>query len=590
MTSEEIRKKFLKFFAERGHEIVPSSSLIPDDPSVLLTTAGMQQFKRYFTGELDAKKDFRLPDGTPARGTVSIQKCFRTSDIDEVGDESHLTFFEMLGHFSFGDYFKKETIKWTYELLTEVFNIGKNRIRATVFGGDASVPFDEESFDAWSEFLPAERISKGSRLDNFWGPVGAEGPCGACNEVYVDDTEVATLVFMEYYCHLDKTLEPLAKKGVDVGWGFERLVRTVQNVPTIFETDLFVPLMKLLPATMAERTKRIIADHSRAAVFLIADGIRPSNKEAGYILRRILRRLIVHEYLMNQESQNTSEKGVDIPWFSFDSLLKNVILSYQKFYQELLWEEVAPVYHDEVRKFLGAVQGGLKELRRLAIIDGKSAFKLYESYGLPYEIIKEFGGERAKNLSRAGFDEEFPSHQEISRAGAGKKFGGHGLVLDTGEIKAGSDEEIKKVTRLHTATHLLNQALHDVLGSEVGQRGSDITPERARFDFSFPRKMTPEEIKKVEDLVNQKIKEDLPVNFVELPKSEAEKTGALYFFKGKYPEKVKVYYVGGDLKSAWSKEFCGGPHVTHTGEIGKFKIIKEESSSSGIRRIRGIVE
>lgn len=577
MNSEDIRRKFLEFFEKRGHKIVPSSSLIPDDPSVLLTTAGMQQFKRYFTGELDAKKDFRLLNGASARGAASIQKCFRTSDIDEVGDERHLTFFEMMGHFSFGEYFKKETIKWTYELLTDVFNIDEGRIRATVFGGDESVPFDEESFNAWSEFLPAERIGKGSRLDNFWGPAGAEGPCGAANEAYVDDIEIATLVFMEYYCAADHALTKLSRKGVDVGWGLERLAMVSQGAPTIFETDLFAPLVNILPENMPERTKRILADHARGIAFLVSDGVRPSNKEAGYVLRRLIRRVIVQEYL-------TTENGL------ITKVLGKIVDLYRKYYPELNKELILSEFGEENAKFRKTLKTGLKELEKINSVDAAVAFKLYESYGLPFEVIKEVAAKKAAMLTREGFDEEFKKHQEISRAGAEKKFGGHGLVLDTGELKAGSEEEIKKVTRLHTATHLLNRALHDVFGDEVMQRGSDITSERARFDFSFSRKMTPEEIKKVEDLVNQKIREDLPVNFVELPKAEAEKTGALHFFKGKYPEKVKVYYIGKDLKSAWSKEFCGGPHVSRTGEIGKFKIAKEESSSSGIRRIRAVVE
>jgi alanyl-tRNA synthetase len=585
MDSKQIRQKFLDFFKERGHVVVPSSSLIPDDPSVLLTTAGMQQFKRYFTGELDAKKDFTLSDDKPARGAVSIQKSFRTSDIDEVGDETHLTFFEMLGHFSFGDYFKKETIGWTYELLTKVFDVPKERISAIVFEGDATVPFDKESFLNWSKLLPQERVRKGPRRDNFWGPVGAEGPCGACNEVYVDDTEVATLVFVEYYCHPDKTLKPLTKKGVDVGWGFERLVRVVQDKPTIFETDLFNPLMELLSRRglekpLDERVQRIIADHIRGVVFLAADGVRPSNKDAGYVLRRLMRRVITHEFLIGGTALDVEE------------LLRTVIANYGEFYPEIKNQEIFRIYKDENLKFSKTLEAGLKELERLTEVDARAAFKLYESYGLPYEVIKEVVAKKATKLTREDFDREFAKHQEISRAGAGKKFGGHGLILDTGELKAGNEEEIKKTTRLHTATHLLNQALHDVLGDEVDQRGSDVTPERTRFDFVFSRKMTPEEIKKVENIVNEKIGEDLPVRVVEMAVGDALALGVRKFYKAKYPDIAKVYYIGKDedVKKAYSKEFCGGPHVRHTGEIGAFKIIKEEAVSAGARRIRGIIE
>src|SRR3990167_2454062 len=287
MTHGEIREKFLKFFEDRGHKIVPSSSLLPTDPSVLFTTAGMQQFKPYFLGDSDPVKDFG------GRRVASIQKAMRTSDIDEVGDESHLTFFEMLGHFSFGDYFKKETIEWTYEFLTDVLKISKDRLSATVFAGDDKIPFDEESYNAWSRFLPADRIRKGPREDNVWGPPGPEGPCGAANEVYVDDMEVATLVFMEYNCDKDQNLTPLPQKGVDVWWGLERIVMITQGKGNIFETDLFEPIMKLLLDSPNKWLGRIIADHARAVVFLIADGVTPSNKEQGYVLRRLLRRMII---------------------------------------------------------------------------------------------------------------------------------------------------------------------------------------------------------------------------------------------------------------------------------------------------------
>lgn len=566
MSSEEIRKRFLDFFKARGHAIVPSSSLIPDDPSVLLTTAGMQQFKRYFTGELDARKDFG------SLNMASVQKCFRTSDIDEVGDKTHLTFFEMLGHFSFGDYFKKETIEWTYQLLTEVFGISPERISAAVFAGNEAVPFDQESFDAWSRLLTKEKIRKGPRQDNFWGPAGSEGPCGACNEVYVDKVEVATLVFMEFYCNSDKTLKPLPKKGVDVGWGLERVVTILQGAPDIFETDVFAPLMSLLPKDMDIRTKRIVADHGRGIAFLISDGVRPSNKEAGYILRRLMRRVIVY----------SSD-------FDFRKLFEIVVHEYSRVYPELKFAIIKSVFDEEKQNFERTLKNGLKELEKIHVIDALSAFKLYESFGLPYEIIKERGGEKAAALTREGFDAEFKKHQEISKRGQEKKFGGHGLILNTGELKAGNEEELKKVLRLHTTTHLLQAALRKVLGDEAQQRGSDITPERTRFDFSFPRKLTPEEIKNVEALVNEKIKEDLPVSFQEMSKAGAEKTGALYFFKEKYPERVKVYYVGRSLEDAWSKEFCGGPHVAHTGEIGTFKIAKEEAVGAGVRRIRATV-
>jgi alanyl-tRNA synthetase len=580
MKSEIIRKKFLEFFKERGHALVPSSSLVPDDPSVLLTTAGMQQFKRYYTGELNAEKDFG------SKNTASIQKCFRTSDIDEVGDESHLTFFEMLGNFSFGGYWKKEAIEYAREFITGKDWMGLGINSVSVFGGDSTVPPDEESEEIWKS-LGIQNIQKCGKEDNFWGPTGSEGPCGPTTEIYVKNSqgqniEIWNIVFNEFYQTADGRLQKLKTPGVDTGMGLERLAMVAQKTPTIFETDLFESFMKLLPEAMNFRAKRLVVDHLRGIAFLIADGVRPSNKEAGYVLRRLVRRVIVHEY--------KGERGFYGKNFCAAELLDKIIELYHNPYPQLEGAPIVPEFNKEKERFIKTLEVGLKELGRLKKIDARSAFKLYESFGLPYEIIKdaEFSGESAKDLTREDFEEEFKKHQEISRLGAEKKFGGHGLVLNTGELKAGNEEEIQKVTRLHTATHLLQQALREVLGAEVRQRGSDITPARARFDFSFSRKMTPEEIKRTEEIVNQKIKENLAVQFVELSKTEAEKTGALYFFKEKYPEKVKVYFVGDSLETAWSKEFCGGPHVNRTGEIGKFKIIKEEAVGAGARRIRAV--
>lgn len=574
----EIRRKFLDFFAKRGHKIVPSSSLVPDDPSVLLTTAGMQQFKPYFTGKADPVKDF----GT--RRTASIQKSFRTSDIEEIGDESHLTFFEMLGHFSFGDYFKKETVEWTYQFLTDILGIAANRISASVFAGDEKIPFDKESFDAWSRFLSAEKIKRGGRDGNVWGPAGSEGPCGAANEVYVDDLEVATLVFMEYFCAKDGGLTALPQKGVDVGWGLERIAKIVQNAPTIFDTDLFRQFFELLPEKMDERRKRIVVDHLRGAVFLLGDGVRPSNKEAGYILRRLIRRALVYEKLSGLASH------------VFDAIVHDIMHEYGEFYPGLMkeGEAIRQEINAERERFGKTLTRGIKELSLSGkSIDAKGAFRLYETFGLPYEIIKELGGARARGLTREVFDEEFRKHQEISRAGLERKFGGHGLLLDTGELKAADERELKIVTRLHTATHLLNAVLHKVLGESIEQAGSDITAERTRFDFTFPRKLTGEELKKIEDLVNYAVSKDFPVAIEEMATDEAKRSGALYFYKGKYPPRVKVYTIQDPSNPSgppFSRELCGGPHVAKTGEIGQFKIIKEEASSAGIRRIRGAID
>ena len=601
MSSEEIRKSFLDFFKSKGHAIVPSSSLLPDDPSVLLTTAGMQQFKRYFTQELDAKKDFG------SLNAASIQKCFRTSDIEEVGDKTHLTFFEMLGNFSFGlpsealvsslrsrsyfggvgkegGYFKKEAIHLAYEYLTQVLGISSDRISATVFSGDSDVPYDSESFDIWRKEigLPISKISKHGRADNFWGPTGNEGPCGPTTEIYVDAVEVWNLVFNEYYCKKDRTLEKLKTPGVDTGMGFERLTAMMQGVEDVFQTDLFQPLIAKINETapqLKDREVRVLADHLRASAFLIADGVRSSNKEAGYILRRLLRRILA--YVIKE----------DIHADLFAEIIPAVKSKFGKFYPELKdVKTILAVTGEEKSKFERAVANGLAALKKYENIASADAFYLYETFGLPFELIKELSPKASEGLKLEDFEKEFKKHQDISRAGAEKKFGGHGLLLDTGELKAKDEEELKKVTRLHTATHLMQAALRKVLGNEVQQRGSDITVERTRFDFAFSRKLTAEEIKKAEDLVNEVIEKDLPVGFVEMPKAEAEKTGALYFFREKYPDRVKVYYVGHSLKDAFSKEFCGGPHVTHTLTIGKFKILKEEAVGAGTRRIRATVE
>ena len=605
MTSGEIRKKFLEFFEEKGHKIVPSSSLVPkDDPSVLLTTAGMQQFKPYFTGDKDPMKDFG------SRRTASIQKSFRTSDIDEVGDESHLTFFEMLGHFSFGDsdasdqvgagYFKKETIEWTFELLTKIFEIDKERISASVFGGDQKIPKDQESYDAWLRFLPVEKIKLGLREDgNIWGPAGPEGPCGACNEIYVDGLEVATLVFMEYLYSKDGIFAPLKQKGVDVGWGFERLVKVVQSAPTVFETDLFEPIIQLIPHRDIENEKkavRIIADHVRAVTFLIADGVLPSNIGAGYILRRLLRRAIRYGRVLN----------LDKIFLISLSQSQKIIEMYKEFYPELSKkrDDIFTIIQKEEEKFSKTLKNGLRKFEKILagktdkIISGNDAFYLYESYGFPMELTRELAKEKGFLIDESGWETALKKHQEISRAGAEKKFGGHGLRQEAEKSQFSisnfqTEDEINKITRLHTATHLLHQALHDVLGgeSEVKQMGSDITEERTRFDFTFGRKLTPEEIKKIENIVNEKIKLDLPVCAQKMPKEKALKLEARAFFKEKYPDVVNVYSVGDpDLSKAYSKEFCDGPHVKSAGEIGNFKIIKEESSSSGIRRIRATIE
>ncbi len=591
MSSEEIRKSFLEFFKSKNHTIVKSSSLIPDDPSVLLTTAGMQQFKRYFTQELDAKKDFG------SLNTASVQKCFRASDIEEVGDKTHLTFFEMLGNFSFGrrpgeasgpegGYWKKEAIQYATQYLMEELGIDYGRITATYFAGDKSLNLQQdlvskkELLDKYFKSNP-EKVTARGRSENFWGPTGNEGPCGPTVEFYVDGVEVWNVVFNEFYCQTDGKLIPIeargGARGIDTGMGLERLVAMIQGVENVFETDIFEPIIKKIneiAPQLKDREARIFADHLRASVFLIADGVRPSNKEVGYILRRLLRRVLAYQTLY------------DVHGDLFALATEAVKEKFADFYPEVADPRILEVMESERDKFQKAIAAGIKELKNYKEITAKDAFYIYETFGLPFELIKELAPDLTKTLSKSDFDREFKKHQEISRAGMEKKFGGHGLLLDTGELKAKDEAELKIVTRLHTATHLLQAALRKVLGSEVKQMGSDITAERTRFDFTFPRKLTAEELKKTEDLVNEAIQEDLPVQFVELPKEEAEKTGALYFFKEKYPPKVKVYYAGHSLQDAFSKEFCGGPHVTNTLIIGRFEIAKEEAVGSGTRRIR----
>ncbi len=597
MKSSEIRKKFEKFFESRGYAAVKSSSLLPDDPSVLLTTAGMQQFKPYYVGKADPMRDFG------SRNTVSIQKSFRTSDIEEVGDNTHLTFFEMLGNFSFGGNYKKETIHFAYEFLVNELGIDRERIYVTIFGGDHEVPEDKESFRIWHEEIgmPKDKIKKHGRVDNFWGPTGNEGPCGPTTEIYIDGVEIWNLVFNEYYqCtevepryrgSTSVNLKKLETPGVDTGMGLERLAVMLQGTNNVFETDLFHPLISKIQEVAphisvsprfdpreSASILRVLADHLRASIFLIADGVRPSNKEAGYILRRLLRRIMIY--------------GIkyDIHADLFVLAVEIVKDSFGEFYPEVSRaKEIIDVWLDEKTKFEKAIALGVKEVERYEMINAKDAFYIYESFGIPFELLSELVPAKVRDLKKEDLDLEMKKHQEISRAGQEKKFGGHGLILNTGELKASTPEEVEKVTRLHTATHLVQAALRRVLGEEVHQMGSDITAERARFDFSFPRKLTDEEVKKVEDLVNDAVQHDLPVSYQELPIEEAKKTGALYFFKEKYPETVKVYSMGpstGSGEPAFSREFCGGPHVANTLKVGKFKIEKQEAVGAGVRRIR----
>jgi alanyl-tRNA synthetase len=566
MDSYKLRKKFLKFFEKNGHKIVPSSSLIPTDPSVLFTTAGMQQFKPYYLGE-------PCPYGP---NVASCQKCFRTSDIDEVGDERHLTFFEMLGNFSFGGYFKEEAIQYAFEFLFRELKLPIERAKFTVFKGDEEVPEDRESPRIWQKLgVPKEKIVGMGREDNFWGPTGLEGPCGPTTEIHIDGIEVWNLVFNEYYKDREGKLTPLKQKGVDTGAGLERLAMISQNKNSVFETDLFEPIIKELRIRNYElgnvRSERIIADHIKGSVFLISEGVLPSNVERGYVLRRILRRAILHSKILN------------LPKNSLIEAAKKVIEIYKDIYPEVLSHQadILTVIEGEKEKFEKTLETGLKKLKlqikncklkNEKILPGKVVFDLFQSYGFPFEITREVAKGEGLEVDEKDFQERFKKHQEISRVGAEKKFGGLGKIIDYNMVK------------LHTATHLLHAALRQILGEKVRQMGSDITPERLRFDFSFDRKLTEKEIKKVEDLVNKKIREDLEVKREEMSLEDALKSGALAFFKEKYPERVTVYTIGN-----FSKEICAGPHVKRTSELGKFKIKKEESAGKGIRRIYAIL-
>lgn len=566
MNPDEIRRKFLAFFENRRHKIVPSSSLVPDgDPSVLFTTAGMQQFKPYYLGKKSAMEDFE------SLNTVSSQKCIRTSDIDEVGDISHVTFFEMLGNFSFGGYFKEEAIRYAYEFIVNELSLEIDYV--TVFAGDDKVPFDTESYEIWKDFVPQEKIKKFGKEDNFWGPTGKEGPCGPTTEIYVNGIEVWNLVFNEYYCREDGELDPLPQKGVDTGMGLERLSMMVGKTPTIFETDLFGHIIKEIEKVSGvsyfnagyEKVFRIIADHIKASVFILSDGVAPSNSERGYVLRRLIRRAVRHLKILNIESSFMVK------------VAKIVIENYKDVYPYLVEKEheIISELKAEEERFEKTLKEGLKQFEKFSIhgISGHDAFILFSTYGFPLEETIELAKEKGIKVDETGFREEFERHQEISRAGMEKKF--------KGGLSGSSLEE----TRLHTATHLLHKALREVLGEHVSQKGSNITPERLRFDFSHAEKMTPEELKKVEDMVNQKISEKLAVGVEEMTVEEAKEKGAIGIFGDKYGDKIKVYSVGD-----FSKEICGGPHVSNTSELGHFKIKKEEATSAGVRRIKAVLE
>ena len=569
MKSEEIREKFLKFFEARGHKIIPSSSLVPEnDPSVLFTTAGMQQFKKYYTDPGKAEEDFGI------KNVATVQKCIRTGDIEEVGDNTHLTFFEMLGNFSFGGYGREEAIKYAYDFITK--EIGLPISYVTVYKGEGVVPKDEESEKIWKN-LDGNIEVKESGSDVFWGPTGDSGPCGPTTEIYCknssgEDVEIWNIVFNEYFCDgsrekLDKgeaSLKKLPVLGVDTGMGFERLVSIVENKESVYGTDLF--------DGEDTKEKRIMADHIKAAVFIISDGVTPSNKDRGYVLRRLIRKVFM---LMNT--------------FKFDylNLIDNFILIYKKTYPDIFKNNPKLIIEEEIEKTKKVYQdGGIEFLKifkkykenDLKTIKGTDAAFLITTKGLPKEIVIETAKINGLEVDLDELQKELEKHQKLSQ------------TASVGMFKGGLANHNENTIRLHTAHHLLLAGLQAVLGKQVKQRGSNINEERLRMDFICDHKLTDEEKKKVEDFVNEKIKDGLYVIHKEMPLSEAEKIGAEMEFGAKYPDTVSVYFIEDEKGNVVSKEFCGGPHVKNTRELGKFKIQKEEAVSSGVRRIKAVLD
>ena len=576
-----LKDKYIEFFVSKGHKHIPSAPVVPEnDPSVLFNTAGMQPLIPYLMGE-------KHPYGTRL---VDYQKCIRTNDLDEIGDLTHHTFFEMLGNWSLGDYFKKESISWSFEFLTDVLKIPVERLAVTVYAGDDKVPYDKEAHDLWKSLGISEGHIASTTEDNFWA-AGETGPCGTDTEIFYfrsddeipekfdteDDrwVEIWNNVFMEFNRTKDGNIERLEKKNIDTGMGYERVVAVLEGKTDNYTSSLWEDVIKLIEEisgktyTGNEESMRIIADHIRTAVFISADdaGIKPSNKDQGYILRRLIRRAIRHAKKLDID--------INSDWDERIALL--IIDKYKKYYEELERNKsvVLENIKNEKIKFNRTLEKGLREFEKKSDkdIDADTAFHLYDTFGFPIELTLELAKEKGLNVDLDGFNTKFKEHQELSRKASQGKFKG-GLA---------GDSEIE--TRYHTATHLLNAALKITVNPDIHQMGSNITTERMRFDFNCDHKLTPEEIKATEDLVNKWILEDLPVHKEEMTKEEALKSGAECRFIEKYPDIVTVYFVG-DV----SKELCGGPHVSHTGEIGHFKIKKEEASSAGVRRIKAVIE
>jgi alanyl-tRNA synthetase len=592
MERKELIAEYFAFFKSKQHKIIPAASLIPEnDPTVLFTTAGMHPLVPYLLGQ-------KHPEG---KRLADVQPCIRTGDIDSVGDVSHLTFFEMLGNWSLGDYWKKEAIEWSFEFLTQHLRIKKEDIHVTVFAGDEDASRDEESARIWQQLgIPKSRIYYLGKDENWWGPAGSTGPCGPCTEMFIDTGkpkcnnecrpscdcgkyfEVWNDVFMEYNKTTSGKYVQLKQRNVDTGMGVERTIAMLQKKKSVYETEVFVPIINQIKEVAGlkgknltneqERCLRIIADHLKAATFILAENIQPSNLERGYVLRRLIRKSIRYANLLGIKTNFTkriAEAVIGIYKQGYKHLERN---------KDFIFSEL----ENEEKRFNETLERGLKKFELIVKqcrkkISGKDAFLLFQSFGFPIEMTLELAKERGLEVDEKGFHEEYKKHQEISRKAT------------IGIFKSGLADKSEETTKLHTATHLLHAALREVLGKHVQQKGSNITAERLRFDFTHDKKLTDEEIKKVENLVNKKIQEALPVIREEMSLEEAKKKGALAFFSDRYAERVSVYSIGN-----FSKEVCAGPHVDNTSKLAegnkKFKIIKEESVAAGIRRIKAILE
>ena len=592
MTSGELRAMWLNFFKSKGHAVIPSASVIPEnDPTVLFTTAGMHPLVPYLLGS-------KHPAGTRL---TDVQKCIRTGDIDEVGDASHLTFFEMLGNRSLGDYFKKEMIAWSWEFLTspEYLGLDKDKLAFTVFEGEGDIPRDDEAAGYWMEQgVKKENIYFLPRKHNWWGPAGQTGPCGPDTEMFIIKDqppcgpdcspacscgrflEIWNDVFMQYNKTADGKYVPMEKKNVDTGMGLERTICTLNGCKTVYETDAFAGILSKIAALSGKqygeseavtRAFRIVADHLRTATFIMGDprGVSPSNVDQGYVLRRLIRRAVRYGMQLGMAEGFTSE------------IAKVIIDQYAEVYPELRQNEafVLEQFSLEENRFARTLRQGEREFDKTVakmgdskVIDGMAAFNLYATYGFPIEMTRELAAEKGMTVDEDGFAKHFAEHQKSSQVGAEQRF------------KGGLADHSAQTARLHTATHLLQAALRRVLGDEVAQKGSNITAERLRFDFKFGRKVTKEELAQVEALVNEWIAADVPVVMTETTVEAAKAEGAIGLFESKYGECVRMYTMG-----EYSKEICGGPHASHTGELVSFKIQKEESSSSGVRRIKAVI-